>query len=190
MKRFLSFVLTASAVLILSGCAGRIIIPEEVLQVPAHARIRTAYNLWYTDPEAIDAENIQQGTIIPFGTEVEILSATDSKIVFRSNGKTFTILYNEGRFMMPVEEFLKQLFTLETAADIASGLSPVAYEKLRRGIVEPGMNRKNVIAAYGPPAKTRTPNILSDTWIYWIGRVNTKRVIFKNDIVIDEIVLE
>lgn len=191
MKHFLlSFLSAAAAVLLFSGCSSRTIIPEEVLQIPAHGRLRTAYNIWYENPDAIDAENIQKGTIIPFGTEAIVLSATDSKVVFKAEGKTFTILFDEGRFMMPVEDFLKQLFTTETAADLASGLSPVAYEKLRRGILEPGMSRKNVIAAYGPPVRTRTPNQLSDTWIYWVDRVKTKRVIFKNDKVLTEIILE
>lgn len=190
MKHLFNFILTLAAALVLSGCYTRTIIPEEVLQVSAHARIRTAYNIWYVDPEAIDAENIQKGTIIPFGTEVVILSATESKITFRIKEQVFTILYHADRFMMPAEDFLKQLFTTETAADLAAGLTPITYEKLRRGIVEPGMSRKNVIAAYGPPVRTRTPNLLSDTWVYWLDRVKTKRVIFKNDKVLEEIVLE
>ena len=119
-----------------------------------------------------------------------ILSATESKINFRIKDKVFTIFYHSDRFMMPVEDFLKQLFTTETSADLAAGLSPIAYEKLRRGIVEPGMSRKNVITAYGPPVRTRTPNLLSDTWVYWLDRAKTKRVIFKNDKVLEEIVLE
>ena len=52
------------------------------------------------------------------------------------------------------------------------------------------MTRKQVIITYGPPSRIRTPNPLSDTWIYWADRVKSKRVIFKNDKVLTELVLD
>jgi len=179
-----------SGLFLLSGCVSRTVIPEEVLQLPAHASVYTAYNLWYVNPDEMNADNTQKGTIIPFGTEVKILSVTDSRIVFQAKGKTFTIHYNENRMMMPVEEFLKQLFGTAVAVETASGVSPATFEKMRRGIIEPGMSRKNVITTYGPPVKMRTPNLLSDSWIYWVDRVKSKRVIFKDGKVLTEIVLD
>lgn len=186
---FFSAVFTAGALLI-SGCQTRTIVPEEVLQLPTHASVYTAYNLWYQNPEDLTPDNIQKGTLIPFGTEVKILSMTNSEIVFQANGKTFKLNYDEGRTMMPIEDFAKQLFTTSVAVETAAGVSPSAFEKMRRGIIEKGMTKQNVITAYGPPSKIRTPNQLSDSWIYWVDRVKSKRVIFKDGKVLTEIVLD
>lgn len=183
-------ILSAVCVFLLSGCQTRTIVPEEVLQLPTHAAVYTAYNLWYENPENLTTDNIQKGTLIPFGTEVRILSMTDSSIVFQANGKTFTLHYDDGRTMMPIEEFAKQLFTTSVAVEMAGGVSPAAFEKMRRGIIEKGMTKQNVITTYGPPSKIRTPNQLSDSWIYWVDRVKSKRVIFRNGKVLTEIVLD
>ncbi len=190
-KAFLVFsALFAAASLLCSGCRTRTIVPEEVLQLPTHATVYTAYNLWYENPEELTTDNIQKGSLIPFGTEVKLISMTDSEIVFQANGKTFTLKYDEARTMMPIEDFAKQLFTTAVAVETAAGVTPAAFEKMRRGIIEKGMTKQNVITTYGPPSKIRTPNQLSDSWIYWVDRVKSKRVIFRNGKVMTEIVLE
>ena len=89
---FLTF--AAAGTLLFTGCYTRTLIPEEVLQLPTHAQVRTAYNLWYKTPDNLTPENIQQGKIIPFGTDVQIESMTDSRIVFRANGELFTLNYD------------------------------------------------------------------------------------------------
>ncbi len=182
--------LLAVGALLFAGCQTRTIVPEEVLQLPTHATVYTAYNLWYENPEKLTTDNIQKGTLIPFGTEVKLLSMTDSKIVFQANGKTLTLNYDDARTMVPIEDFAKQLFTTSVAVETAAGVSPAAFEKMRRGIIEKGMTKQNVITTYGPPSKIRTPNQLSDSWIYWVDRVKTKRVIFRNGKVLTEVVLE
>ena len=182
--------LLAVGALLFAGCQTRTIVPEEVLQLPTHATVYTAYNLWYENPEKLTTDNIQKGTLIPFGTEVKLLSMTDSKIVFQANGKTLTLNYDDARTMVPIEDFAKQLFTTSVAVETAAGVSPAAFEKMRRGIIEKGMTKQNVITTYGPPSKIRTPNQLSDSWIYWVDRVKSKRVIFRNGKVMTEIVLE
>ena len=45
---FLVLIFTAAG-LLLCGCQTRHLIPEEVLQLPTHAQVYTAYNLWYKD---------------------------------------------------------------------------------------------------------------------------------------------
>lgn len=181
---------TAAGALFFCGCQTRHLIPEEVLQLPTHAQVYTAYNLWYKTPDRLSPENIQQGRLLPFGTEVRILSMTDSEIKFEANGELFTLHYNQGTTMIPMEEFARQLFTTAVAVETAAGASPARFEKMRRGVLEKGMTRKQVIITYGPPSRIRTPNPLSDTWIYWADRVKSKRVIFKNDKVLTELVLD
>ena len=152
-----------ACVFLLSGCQTRTIVPEEVLQLPTHAAVYTAYNLWYENPENLTTDNIQKGTLIPFGTEVRILSMTDSSIVFQANGKTFTLHYDDGRTMMPMKSLPNSFSPTSVAVETAGGVSPAAFEKMRRGIIEKGMTKQNVITTYGPPSKIRTPNQLSDS---------------------------
>ena len=84
MTKFAFLAMLAGAVILLSGCAARELIVSEVLRVPEQATIRTAYNLWYTNPMEMDTINHQQGTIIPFGTEVQITEATEEEIFFKT----------------------------------------------------------------------------------------------------------
>ena len=185
---FLTF--AAAGTLLFTGCYTRTLIPEEVLQLPTHAQVRTAYNLWYKTPDNLTPENIQQGKIIPFGTDVQIESMTDSRIVFRANGELFTLNYDQAKTTNPMEDYARELFTTALAVETASGATPAQFEKMRRGVIEKGMTRKQVLITYGRPSRIRTPNILSDTWIYWLDRVKSKRVIFKNDKVLTELTLD
>lgn len=185
---FLTF--AAAGTLLFTGCYTRTLIPEEVLQLPTHAQVRTAYNLWYKTPDNLTPENIQQGKIIPFGTDVQIESMTDSRIIFRANGELFTLNYDQTKTTIPMEDFARELFTTALAVETASGATPAQFEKMRRGVIEKGMTRKQVLITYGRPSRIRTPNILSDTWIYWLDRVKSKRVIFKNDKVLTELTLD
>ena len=185
---FLTF--ATAGTLLFTGCYARTLIPEEVLQLPTHAQVRTAYNLWYKTPDNLTPENIQQGKIIPFGTDVQIESMTDSRIVFRANGELFTLNYDQAKTTIPMEDFARELFTTALAVETASGATPAQFEKMRRGVIEKGMTRKQVLITYGRPSRIRTPNILSDTWIYWLDRVKSKRVIFKNDKVLTELTLD
>ena len=89
MKHLFLTALTAS-VLLLCSCA-REFIPYEVLQVAKHDKIYTAHTLWYTDPMNMTSENVQVGSIIPFGTEVRITKMNEDEVCFEAEGKKFRI---------------------------------------------------------------------------------------------------
>ncbi|MBO7147420.1 MAG: hypothetical protein J6W81_06700 [Lentisphaeria bacterium] len=175
----------------LSGCA-REVIPEEVLQVPEFSAIYTSYNLWYDADGDIRSENIQQGTILPFGTQIEFIDANTDRIRFRrvSDGKEFRIKYNINRNMIPVEQFIKRLFVLRDGKDLAMNVRPLILEKIRRGIVEKGMTREEVLLAFGPPPAVRTPSETVDTWLYWTDDGVTCRIVFFGNKVISIIELD
>lgn len=173
-----------------AGCA-RVVIPEEVIQMPEFSSVYTSYNLWYDKDGDITSEDIQQGSILPFGTRIEFIDANTNRIRFRrvSDGKEFQINYNINRNMIPIEVFIKRLFVFRDEKDLAMGVRPAIYEKIKRGIVEKGMTRSEVLLAYGPPPAMRTPSETVDTWLYWSNEGVTKRVVFFGDKVIDVIEL-
>jgi len=179
-----------AAVFSLCGCAHPMIV-SEVLQSPEQAPIYTRYNLWYTDPMHMDTLNMLKGEILPFGTEVEITSASDREICFTTvaDKRKFRIKFTSDYRMMSAEDYLRELFSMKNESDLTVGVHPLTVEKLKAGIVEKGMTRQEVELAFGPPCAFRTPSPRLDTWCYWTEYLVGKRVIFTGDVVSDVFVL-
>lgn len=178
---------TVFAAMILTMSCARTVIPEEVLQIPEFAPVYTSFNLWYDADGVMTSANIQQGTILPFGTEIEFIDADTDRIIFKrvSDGKVFKLKYSLDRTLVPIEQYIKRLFVMRTEKEMTVGIRPMIYEKIKRGIVEKGMTRNEVLLACGPPPPMRTPSETVDTWIYWTDHGVTKRVIFFGERVID-----
>ncbi len=171
----------AVAVALVSGCAREVIVPE-VLQQPQNSKVYTKCNIWYQTPDKISAVNIQKGKFIPFGTEVEIVDATESRIIFKDmKGVQYRIKFDDSLMMIPVETYIRQILTLSDKAEQVKGLDPAVVSKLEKGIVTAGMTRREVLLAYGTPAAFRTPTLENSTWIYWIDDNSTIRVVFRAD---------
>ena len=190
-SRVLSAV-AALIVLILTGACARTIIPEEVLQMPEFAPVYTAFNLWYDEDGVMNSANIQEGTILPFGTEIQFIEADTDRIIFKrvSDGKVFKLEYSLDRTLVPIETYIRRLFVLKSEKEMVVNVRPMVLEKIKRGIVEKGMTRNEVLMAFGPPPPMRTPTETVDTWIYWVDRGATIRVVFFGEKVIDVIRLD
>ena len=192
MKQKTLFSLLVLSILLLNVSCTRSVIPEEVLQIPEFSPVYTSCNLWYNEEGVIRSENIQQGTILPFGSEVEFLESNAEEIRFRriSDGKKFCIRYDKGYHLLPVEEFIKRIFVLRNEKDLVLGIRPIVREKIKRGIVEKGMTRQEVILAFGPPCAFKTPARANSTWVFWEDFLVAKRVVFNEDAIVDIFVLE
>ena len=191
MKKFPSLLVTTAALLLLTACA-RTVIPEEVLQMPEFTPVYTAFNLWYDAEGNMTSFNIQKGEVLPFGTQIEFIDADTDGIRFKrvSDGKQFNLRYDIDRTLVPIEKYIRRQFVFKNEKELTIGIRPMIYEKIKRGIVEKGMTRNEVLLACGPPPQIRTPSETVDTWIYWTDEGVTKRVIFFGDKVIDVIYLD
>ena len=131
--------------------------------------------------------NIQKGSILPFGTEIEFVEADTDRIIFKrvSDGKIFKLKYSLDRTLVPIEQYIRRAFVLKNKKELTIGVRPIILEKISRGIVEKGMTRNEVLLAYGPPPPMRTPSESVDTWIYWTDDGVTIRVVFFGNRVID-----
>ena len=181
LRKFLT--LTAS-LLIIAGIAGcRQIIVAEVLQQPLGKKVYLKYNIWYENPKKISCLNIQKGKIIPFGTEVDPVNVTDSKLTFKTvkDGKIFTIEYYHSLIMLPMEGFIKHVFTLKDRAELTKGMKRSHVKLMLAGKLKRNMTKKQVILTCGTPAACRTPSIVNSTWVYWLGENSVYRVVFRND---------
>ncbi len=164
------------------GCAERVSVPE-VLQMTQQDKLYTKYNIWYTNPENISCLNPQTGRILQVGTEVEVLECTEDKLVLKDvkTGMTYTIDFDGNLRMSTMREFIGQLLTTVPGSEQLKKEPADIIDHIIHGEVIPGMNRRQVLLAYGTPAATRTPSLKNSTWIYWAANDNTIRVNFRGD---------
>ena len=175
------FALLLTVITLLAGCARKLIVAE-VLQQPLNAKIYTKCNIWYTNPEDISCVNYQSGKILPLGTEIKIVDATANEVVFTdTKGQEYRIKIDEELLMIPAAAYVRQFFTLKDLSEQTKGIPEAVKKKILRGIVTPKMTKRDVLLAYGHPAAFRTPSTLNSTWIYFISRDITKRVIFRGN---------
>lgn len=180
-------IILAAALSLASGCASKLNVAE-ILQQQENTTIHTQCNLWHDADNNISSINYQTGKIIPFGTQVSIIKATDDKIVFKSaDGQTYRVNYHPEWMMMPIQNYIRQIFTTRTRAELAKDLSSQTILDIERGQAIKGMDRRAVLLTCGPPPAYRTPSLDNDTWVYWSDKYTSIRVIFKDGKVADVI---
>lgn len=188
MLRKICFLTIASFVaVVISGCARRVIVAE-VLQQPLGKKIYLRNNVWYQTAdktgkiENISCLNCQQGTILPFGTEIEPVKASTKELTFKTmDGKVFTINYEQGLTLLPMEAYIKNLFTLKPRQEFTKGMTEQDIELLMQGKIRRGMTKSQIRLGFGVPAACRTPSTLNSTWVYWSSKDAVYRVVFRRD---------
>ena len=170
--------------MVLCGCADPVVF-SEVFQLSKGQKLYTAYNLWYTDPLNMDALNVQQGSFIPVGTEIEPVSTGrwNDEIRFRNTatGKEHCIRYSSAQRLCSMREFISNTFTTKSKEEMLADIPAAMHPRITRGEVVPGMSIKAVMLAYGPPPACRTPDLRNGTWIYWRTRDNVIRIVIRDD---------
>lgn len=183
MKKLMMLLAPVCAAFLFSGCVEPVVFAE-VFQLKKGEKIYTANNLWYTDPGRIDCRNIQQGSFIPAGTEIEPVRTESfgEKIIFKAAGKTFTICFDSGLRLCSMRDYIAYTFTTKDRARLFAGIPDKAQVRIARGEVVPGMDRRQVLLAFGPPPAVRTPDTKNETWIYWVSDSKTIRLVFRDDV--------
>ena len=177
--------LLAGLAALVTGCADPVIFAE-VFQQQEGQKLYTRYNLWYTDPGSISSLNIQEGSRLPIGTEIIPVGTDewDSTITFRDTaGNEYTIQFGPGYRLCSLHDFIAYAFTNVPHVELLAEVPEKNRERIRRGEAVPGMNREEVIFAYGPPPSCRTPNLRNESWLYWVTPTQTVRVVFRGDII-------
>ena len=189
MRRFLFVLAALAAVFIAGGCADPEVMAE-VLQQKQDQKIYTRYNLWYLNPAEISCLNIQQGSFLPLGSEIEPVGTSYSMITGKSTltfrdmtGREYTIIFDPGYRLCSLRDFISATFTTEPPEEMLKGIPQPTLERIKAGQVVAGMGRRDVLLAYGPPPAVRTPDLRNETWMYWLTPSETARVIFRGDTV-------
>ena len=186
-KNILFLFASILSTLIITGCYTPLNVAE-ALQQKQNAKIYTAYNLFYTDMQNIDAENIIKGHFISYGTPLQVVESetssyfNDSVITFKNleNDELITVKIKHAKMMMTANEVLRHLLTTKNKAEIDKGLTKKFIPMIAEGKIKKGMTKKDVLVAYGYPPRNRTSDISDDTWIYWNDKNNSVRIVFRN----------
>ena len=184
MWRLVAIFTVAATVLGLCGCAEPVVF-SEVLQQSVGQKIYTKYNIWYTDPSDISCLNIQHGSYIPVGTEIEPVNTNWylNRITFKTagDGREYTIKFDSGYRLCTMRDFIAYTFTTTPLDELLKDQPDAVKERIRRGEVVPGMNEKAVLLTYGPPPACRTYSLKNESWIYWRSPQYMLRVVFRGD---------
>lgn len=143
-----------------------------------------AHNVWYTDPENINALNYHSGKIIPFGTQIIFLKAEKNSVLFRIQGSAqeYNFKNDPVATLLDDKHMFHQIFTQEGNPILNfKNIDPSVLAGMKNGIVKPGMTKEQVLAAYGPAPKSI--NQLSEiTWVYLINsQLKTTHLVFKDN---------
>jgi len=143
----------------------------------------------------VSSLNIMTGKFLPAVTEIEPLelkrgtydifgavSVVNGSIRFKTaDGSEFNVEYDERLTMMPIEEFVRQLFTTESAEAVYAKVPEDEMPQVKEGKLVPGMHVSSVLVVLGPPAKSRTTLLTNQSWLYWKSRDVVFRIIFKGE---------
>ena len=174
----------AFVMLLVQGCISDPVVFSEVFQLKQGEKLYTRYNLWYSDPDDISCLNIQNGTFIPIGTEIEPISTSWywDTIKFKDikSGKRYTIKFDEAYRLCSMRDFVAYTFTTKSCKELFKGIKPAVQSRIVRGEVVPGMSVREVLLSYGPPPGLRTPDLRNESWVYWSGESEVIRLAFRD----------
>lgn len=140
-------------------------------------------NMHYEKLEASDL-NAQVGTLIPFGTKVQIVRVRKDMVEFQPEGHpNISLVYRYGRKYQPFDTYVQQIFLdQDPRAQLRrSRTSSKRVKAIEEGTVEVGMTRDQVLMAIGYPPAHRTPALSSREWHYWTTRWGGEYTVFFDD---------
>lgn len=151
--------------LLVTGCVGP--------AVPDPRTGETRYlccNLHYEKPKITDV-NYQVGTMVPFGTKVQIVSVRRNAVEFQPEGyPTILMVLKYGDKQITVDQMIDQWFVTEDPRRTLRKVPAKRVKLIEQGIVDTGMTKHEVKTALGIPPAHRTPSLDSSQWHYWQNR--------------------
>jgi len=147
-------------------------------------------NMHYEKPEISDV-NYLKGTLIPFGTRVQVLEVRKNSVKFQPAGHpAITLVLKYGKDAITMDRYLDRIFVREDphtklprpGKDKKQAAAAERTRKLlEEATVEPGMTKDEVLMALGYPPAHRTPSLSAPMWTYWANRWATFEVYFDGD---------
>lgn len=129
--------------------------------------------------------NYQVGIRIPVNTQIKLLEMGDRTIDVEvgNPGQKIVVKNFEKHTGDNIQQAFNKLFAKQKV-NLAQ-FSALEKEHIESGTVVAGMSKKAVTTAIGYPPITRTPDINSNSWVFWRHKFNTFIVNFKDGKVSD-----
>lgn len=125
--------------------------------------------------------NYQLPGLIPVCSEVVVTEVHAKKLSFTYNGQTYDVEYDSftKEANVSFQDALKGIF-FGASCDKAKiqSLSKVDQDGIHSGTPHVGMTREGILLAMGRPPFHATPDLNSDTWMYWRNRFGRLAVEF------------
>lgn len=157
---------------LVSACAGPNIYETPMGQLLNRKGVMTQVNLHPDEANArLYAANYQQPGLIPVGSAVVLEALNHNQLRFHvvDTARRYTYIYHRAA-VEPLVKHLEKIFgTTDPMVEI-SGLSEIDREGIQQGRALPGMTKRGVWFALGPPPPNRTPSTDANTWIYWSSK--------------------
>ena len=160
----------------------------------------TCCNIHY-EKDTISDVNYLVGTMIPYGTRVQILEVRKNSVKFQATGQPpLTLVLKYGK-NLSMDQYLDRIFlAADPHAKLRADVPPARLKKvpdrtkrpvdqvpdktkklIDEGTVDVGMTRDQVLMSLGYPPAHRTPSLDAPAWTYWQNRWVTMQVYFDGD---------
>jgi len=153
-------------------------------------RIYTLVNLHYDTNNKVSAVNYQSPGLISLGSEVELISCSSKRLVFKVKSSGFEYYYDYHRKAAaePFDTHLRRYFGREKNSEKVDLLSEIDQEGIKRGQAKVGMSKQGVIYAMGYPPPHVTPDTQHFRWTYWKHRFDKMIVEFDDQDKVKDII--
>jgi hypothetical protein len=147
----------------------------------------TAHNIWYEHADRVFAINYKKGAIIPVGARVADVRAvrggTPALHFAVPDAGVRVTMHLQPKFApgVTIEAFRDRTLTSRPWEQIIDGLDPKEVDCVRNAIVQVGISKRAVLAAWGYPPEHATPSLDRSVWTYWVNRFVKKDLMFGPD---------
>ena len=144
----------------------------------------TAHNIWYERADRVFAINYKKGIVIPAGSRVTgvrpVRGGTPQLHFVIQDAAIQVTMHLQPKFApdVSIEALRDRTLTPAPWEKIIEGLEVQEIECVRNAVVQPGISKRAVLAAYGYPPEHITPSLEKPVWTYWINRFIKKELFF------------
>lgn len=129
--------------------------------------------------------NYLKGTLVPINSKAKLLKYNRKTIIILLEDTGVKVrIQNVKKFSgASVNAIFDRMFSMDEV-DVDK-YDKKTSKKIRLGVVDIGMSKKQVLMALGFPPAHETPSLDLDQWKYWKNRFNTMLITFDDDRVIN-----
>ncbi|MDA3909676.1 MAG: hypothetical protein PF437_11375 [Sulfurimonas sp.] len=173
---------------LMSGCGAAKLTPEVTKTFQDKSKMYTQSNMHYNvsrSSKIIDTTNYQIGTLIPVNSLVTMQDVNAKQLTFLYEGQKIT-LRNIAKYSgMGISDVASKYFSTKKVN--LSQFSKAEQKAIESAGLVKGMSKSAVLLSLGTPPQHRTPDLKTDTWVYWKNRWTTFVVSFnKGKVISDE----